>query len=254
MRHVEPRGFEPRHPPCKSGALPTELWPRSVSPEPVTGIEPASAALRVRCSVQRELHRHGACPRRDSNAHYRRPQRRASAVGLRGRVLRAAADRELGAVTFRVGWVATPDRRATVDPSHGSRRAASAVPFPAPERPAGIEPAAPVWKTGVSAEFTRTAWGWCCGAVARPGVEPRSSGLRVRRSTFLSLTGVAAAWTWAGSNRRPPPCRGGALPTALQAQRRRAAVRRPAMVFLSSAVELRKISAAGNRSGRRYVR
>lgn len=33
--------------------------------------------------------------------------------------------------------------------------------------------------------------GWCCGAVARPGVEPRSSGLRVRRSTFPSLTGVA---------------------------------------------------------------
>ena len=25
---VEPRGLEPRHPPCKSGALPSELWPQ----------------------------------------------------------------------------------------------------------------------------------------------------------------------------------------------------------------------------------
>jgi len=40
----------------------------------------------------------------------------------------------------------------------GSASERSPPPFRHPERSAGTDPASPVWKTGVSAEFTRTAW------------------------------------------------------------------------------------------------
>ncbi len=42
--------------------------------------------------------------------------------------------------------------------THVGLTAASAAVARHTERPTGIEPASPVWKTGVSAEFTRTAW------------------------------------------------------------------------------------------------
>lgn len=99
----------------------------------------------------------------------------------------------------------------------------------ASERPAGIEPAAPVWKTGVSAEFTRAAKG---GAVVRsvrgPGRD-RTADLRLAEAARYRLRYKPIGWCWA-----PATCAG---------------AQHPVIVLLSSAVELRKISAAGNRRG-----
>jgi hypothetical protein len=96
--YVEPRGLEPRHPPCKGGALPSELWPlvvwwtfhHDIRPAHLgVGLDPATSRLqggrstrsatspRRRCRPPLMLFA-AAYPERDSNAHCRRPGRRAS--------------------------------------------------------------------------------------------------------------------------------------------------------------------------------
>jgi hypothetical protein len=83
---------------------------------------------------------------------------------------------------------------------------------------AGFEPAFPRPKLGgLPIGRTPTA------TVTRPGVEPglpdrESSGLPTSTSRALRQA-IPDTWTWADSNRRPPVCRTGALPAALQAHR-----------------------------------
>jgi hypothetical protein len=82
---------------------------------------------------------------------------------------------------------------------------------------AGFEPAFPRPKLGgLPIGRTPTA------TVTRPGVEPglpdrESSGLPTSTSRALRQA-MPDTWTWTDSNRRPPVCRTGALPAALQAQ------------------------------------
>ena len=55
IKVVEPRGLEPRHPPCKSGALPAELWP-PVRPAAFPRCRPG-IVYGIRCSILRNRHR-----------------------------------------------------------------------------------------------------------------------------------------------------------------------------------------------------
>jgi hypothetical protein len=125
---------------------------------PGAGLEPASSSFKARVPTPSELP--GAC----------------AAPGS-------------GTVTFRVGRVATPGRRArrVATRPTGPRRPPS--PSRHLERRRGLEPrtsTVEAWRSGLMS--------YCRLVVRGPsGVEPWSSGLRVRRSTYLSLTGVELA-------------------------------------------------------------
>jgi hypothetical protein len=85
--------------------------------------------------------------------------------------------------------------------SRSQNPAACRWPNPHRERPAGIEPAAPVWKTGMSTEFTTTASGVDGHRAARPrrpgpasrtrcSLLPKQAGFRLPRPGCRQHVGV----------------------------------------------------------------
>lgn len=169
--------------------------------------------------------------RRDSNPQPRPYQGRAPPRELRRREYRGRGSNprwtgfEPAASTIglpRLGWGC----RIQTRPSEAKTRRPVTSPIPNVERPAGTDPAAPVWKTGVSAEFTTTAL-----MASRRPYGTRTRDLLVESEVSIPTaptahgsgagghgvpTSPAPTCPSSGSNGEPRPLHGRALPSELE--------------------------------------